>query len=276
MTFIYQRSYCGPLQGIILDWAGTTIDYGSQAPAMVFVEVFQRQGVGITLEEAHRPMGKAKWDHILDITHMAAVAQRWQAVHGRLPVKEDVDAMYEAFIPLQVKALVDYAFLIPGTKEAVAEFRQRGLKVGSNTGYNREMVNLLLAAAAKQDYIPNSTVCADDVPAGRPAPWMALQNAREMGVYPMEAVVKVDDTLPGLEAGLNAGMWTIGVAKTGNELGLNKSEVDQLPVKTLQTLLKQAYQRMYRAGVHYVVDGIWDVPVVLDDINRRLAKGERP
>ncbi|MCB0167030.1 MAG: phosphonoacetaldehyde hydrolase, partial [Anaerolineae bacterium] len=82
MTFIYQRSYRGPLQGIILDWAGTTIDYGSQAPAMVFVEVFQRQGVDITLEEARRPMGKAKWDHISDITQMVAVAQRWQAVHG--------------------------------------------------------------------------------------------------------------------------------------------------------------------------------------------------
>ena len=71
-------------------------------------------------------------------------------------------------------------------------------------------------------------------------------------------------------------MWTIGVAKTGNELGLDQIEVDKLPVKTLQAKLNQAYHRMYQVGTHYVVDGIWGVPAVLDDINRRLAAGEWP
>jgi phosphonoacetaldehyde hydrolase len=105
---------------------------------------------------------------------------------------------------------------------------------------------------------------------------MCLQNAQLLGVYPMEACVKVDDTLPGIEEGLNAGMWTIGLAKTGNEIGLNGPEIEGLPPGELAAKLARAYRRFAHVGSHYVVDGIWDVPAVLDDINARLARGERP
>ena len=276
MTFVFKRTYRGPLQAVIFDWAGTTVDYGSRAPAMVFVEVFRRQGVEISFEEARGPMGMAKRDHIKQLTELAPIALRWQAVNGRLPTEADIEAMYEAFIPLQVEALADYAELIPGTLAGVADCRRRGMAIGANTGYNREMVEVLAAEARKQGYAPDSIVCADDVPSGRPAPWMALRNAQELGVYPLEAIVKVDDTVPGLEAGLNAGMWTIGIAKTGNELGLSRSEVEALEPEELETRLGRAYTRLYQAGAHYVVDGVGDLPGVLDHLNRRLAGGEKP
>lgn len=276
MEFVFRRSYRGPLKAVILDWAGTTIDYGSRAPAMIFVEVFKRQGVTISLEEARGPMGIAKRDHIREITQMKAVAQRWQAIHGQPPSEADVIAMYEDFVPLQLESLADYAELIPGTRAAITEFRLRGLKIGSNTGYNRAMTNILLAAARKQGYEPDSTVCAEEVPAGRPEPWMALQNAREMRVYPMEAIIKIDDTGPGIEEGLNAGMWTIGLVQTGNEIGLSEAEVKMLAPATLQALMAQGYQRLFQAGAHYVVDGIWETPRILDEITHRIKRGERP
>ena len=276
MPFTFQRTYRGPLKAIIFDWAGTTVDYGSRAPAMIFVEVFKRQGVDITIAEAREPMGMNKKDHVRAITQMAAVSSRWQDVHGQLPTEADVDQMYQAFIPLQVEALVDYADLIPGTLETCADCKQREMKIGSNTGYNREMVEVVAAEAAKHGYTPDSIVCSTDVPAGRPAPWMSVRNAMDMGVYPFEAIVKVDDTTPGIVEGLNAGMWTIGIAKTGNELGLSQAGIDQLAPDVLQTKLTQAYQRMYQAGAHYVVDGVGDIPAILDDINARLARGGRP
>jgi phosphonoacetaldehyde hydrolase len=276
MNFIYQRSYRGPLQAILLDWAGTTLDYGCYAPAVVFVEVYKQQGVPITMEEARAPMGAHKKVHIRKISQLDSVRQRWQETHGRLPNEADVEKMFADFVPRQLDCLADYADLIPGTVEAVKDFRQRGLKIGSTTGYMREMMDILLVEAKKQGYEPDSSVCAAEVPAGRPEPWMCLQNAMILGVYPMEACVKVDDTLPGIEEGLNAGMWTIGLAKTGNEIGLNDEEINALEPQELQTRLARAYRRMWQAGAHYVVDGIWDVPPILDDINARLARGERP
>ena len=272
----YQRTYRGPLKAVILDWAGTTMDYGCYAPAVVFVEVYKRKGAPIAMEEARIPMGAHKKVHIRKISQIASVAQRWHEVHGRKPNEEDIEAMFQDFIPLQLACLADYADLIPGTLAAVAEFRSRGLKIGSTTGYIHEMMELLMEEAGKRGYRPDATVCASDVPAGRPEPWMCLQNAMKLRVYPMEAVVKVGDTLPDVEEGLNAGMWTIGLAKTGNEIGLNEQEIEALPPNVLEAKLAQATKRMYQTGAHYVVDGIWDVPPILDEINKRLKRGERP
>jgi len=275
-NFIFQRSYRGPLQAIILDWAGTTMDYGCYAPAVVFVEVFKRKGVPISVEEARVPMGAHKKVHIRKISQIEAVNQRWQSAHGRPPTEDDIETMFQEFIPLQLNCLADYADLIPGTLEAVADFRGRGLKIGSTTGYTTEMMKILFAEAKKRGYEPDSTVCASEVPEGRPEPWMCVQNAMNLRVYPFEACVKVDDTLPGIEEGLNAGMWTIGLAKTGNEVGLNEQAIAKLDPLALQAKLDRAFTRMQQTGAHYVVDGISDVSAVLDDINTRLACGERP
>ena len=276
MDFVFQRSYRGGLKAVILDWAGTTMDYGCYAPAVGFVQVYERKGVPISVAEARVPMGAHKKVHIRKISRMESVAQRWQAVHGRPPSEEDVEAMFQDFVPLQLACLADYADLIPGTLEAVGEFRRRGLKIGSTTGYTTEMMAILMAEAKKRGYEPDATVCASDVPAGRPEPWMCLQNAMHLRIYPMEAIVKVGDTLPDIEEGLNAGMWTVGLAKTGNELGMNEAELGKCPPELLETRLSTAYKRMKETGAHYVVDGIWDVPPILDEINARLARGERP
>lgn len=276
MDFIFKRAYRGPLKAVLLDWAGTTMDYGCYAPAVVFVEVYKRQGVPISIEEARVPMGAHKKVHIRQISKMDSVAKRWLEVHNRQANEEDVETMFAEFIPRQLACLADYAELIPGTLEALADFRQRGLKIGSTTGYLGEMMEILLVEAKKQGYEPDSTVCASDVPAGRPEPWMCLQNAMHLRTYPLEACVKVGDTLPDIEEGLNASMWTIGLAKTGNEIGLNQTEINNLAPDVLQAKLDKAYKRMYQTGAHYVVDGIWDVPPILDKINARLANGEKP
>jgi phosphonoacetaldehyde hydrolase len=266
----------GPLQAIILDWAGTTMDYGCYAPAVVFVDVYARQGVPITMEEARIPMGAHKRVHIASIAKIPAVAERWRAKHGRDVTEADVDTMFAEFVPRQMACLADYADLIPGTLEAVAAFRARGLKIGSTSGYLVEMNDLLLREAKKRGYEPDTSVCAGHVPFGRPEPWMCLENAKNLRIFPVEAFVKVGDTLPDVLEGRNAGMWTIGLAMTGNEMGLTLREIEALPRAEYDRRRARAYERLRASGAHYVVDSIADVPPVLDEIDARLNKGERP
>lgn len=276
MDFYFQRSYRGPLKAVLLDWAGTTMDYGCYAPAVVFVEIYKRFGVEISMEEAREPMGAHKRVHILQISQQDGVRRRWTAVHGKPPTEEDVDRMFADFVPAQLKVLAEYADLIPGTLDACKDFRARGLKIGSTTGYTQEMMDLLYKEAADRGYVPDSSVCAAEVPAGRPAPWMCLKNAINLGIYPMEAYVKVGDTIPDIYEGLNAGMWTIGLAVTGNEMGLKEEEIAALEPDVRERKRARAYTRLAQAGAHYVVDGISDVPPLLDAINARLARGEKP
>jgi phosphonoacetaldehyde hydrolase len=276
MTFVYQRSYRGKVQAVLLDWAGTTMDFGCMAPAVVFVKVFERAGVPVSIEEARVPMGAHKRVHIQKMTQIDAVSERWQASHGRPPGEEDVTRMFADFVPLQLACLSDYSDLIPGTLEVVAALRARHVKIGSTTGYLREMMEINLRDAKKQGYEPDSTVCASDVPAGRPYPYMCLQNVINLQVSPVEACVKIDDTIPGIEEGLNAGMWTVGLAISGNEVGLSLEDWTALPEGDKRARRQRAYDRMRQGGAHYVVDTIADVLPCIDAIESRLGRGERP
>lgn len=275
--FHYTRSYRGPVRGLIFDWAGTTVDFGCCAPAVVFVELFKRHGVDISLSQARGPMGMHKRDHIASLLGLDDVRARWSAAHdGVAPGEADIDQLFTEFVPLQVNAVLDYADVIPGCIEACAEFRRRGLKLGSTTGYNQAMMDALVPEAARRGYAPDFIASVSDVPAGRPAPWMCFCNAIHFGIYPMEAWVKVGDTVPDIEEGLNAGMWTVAVVMTGNEIGLTEAGLAALAPEERAGLRAKAYDKLSRAGAHYVVDGIADVPAVLDAVNARLACGEKP
>jgi phosphonoacetaldehyde hydrolase len=276
MELVFRRSYRGSLKCAILDWAGTTLDYGVYAPAVVFLDVFRRQGVEITMPEARAPMGVHKKDHLRRIAETPAVAARWRQLKGREVREQDIEAMYAEFVPLQLACLGRYARLIPGTLEAVADFRARRMLTGTTTGYTRAMVEVVLQEAQRQGYRPDCTVAADEVPAGRPQPYACWQNAILLQVWPAEACVKIGDTAPDVGEGLNAGMWTVALALTGNEVGLNEQEVAALAPEERRRRTREAAEKLAAAGAHYVVDGIWELPPVLDDINRRLAGGEKP
>jgi phosphonoacetaldehyde hydrolase len=274
--FSYARAYRGPVQAVLLDWAGTTMDFGCMAPAVVFALVFERHGVPITMDEARAPMGAHKRVHIQKITQLDAVRSRWQEAHGRLPTDDDVDAMFADFVPLQLECLSRYSQLIPGTLQAIAALRQRGIRIGSTTGYTTEMTAINLRDAERQGYKPDSTVSASEMPAGRPYPFMCLQNAINLQVDCVAACVKVDDTIPGVEEGLNAGMWSVGLAVSGNEVGLSLADWRALPAAEQKVKRERAYRRMLQSGAHYVVDTIADLMPCIDDIEARLRRGERP
>ncbi len=276
MTVTYTRRYTGPLQAAILDWAGTTVDFGCLAPAGAFMEAFARSGVEITLEQARAPMGMAKWHHIQAITRMPAVADLWASVHGAAPTDEDVNHLYDTFLPLQVAVVERHADVIPGAVEAVAALRARGLKIGSTTGYPRPVMDVVQRVAAEQGYSPDVVVCAGETPTGRPGPSMALRCVIELSVSPVEACVKIGDTVVDVEEGLNAGMWSIGVTDTGNEIGLPQAEWEALPTDRRDALRWTAADRLARAGAHYVVRSLADAVPLLDLIDARLARGEKP
>ncbi len=276
MDFVSRRAYRGNLKCAILDWAGTTMDYGVYAPAVVFLEVFKLQGVEISMEETRAPMGAHKKVHLQEITEIPAVARRWREIKGRPVGAADIEAMFAEFVPLQLACLAEYSRLIPGTLRVMSDFKARRMVTGSTTGYTRAMVDIALREARKQGYAPDCTVAADEVPAGRPLPYACWRNAIELQAWPAEACVKIGDTVPDVGEGLNAGMWVIGLALTGNEVGLNEEEVAALDPADRQQRVGRAQEKLAKAGAHYVVEGIWDVPPLIDDINRRLAAGERP
>lgn len=264
------------LKALVFDWAGTMIDHGSRAPMGAFVEVFSRFKVKISIEEARRPMGLPKRDHIKALVEIPDIAARWRAAHGATPGERDIDRVYEVFVPLNAEVVTDYADLIPGVLETIKAARARGLKVGSTTGYTREIMARLVPAAAAQGLVVDTLVCAGDFPYGRPTPINMYKVFLDLGVWPASAVVKIDDTEPGIAEGLAAGCWTVGVSLSGNALGLSREELAELNPMALASGRAEAVRTLTRSGAHYVIDSVADLVPVLDAIEGRLARGERP
>jgi phosphonoacetaldehyde hydrolase len=270
------RRPSGPLKAVIFDWAGTLLDYGSCAPVLAVVSVFRSFDVPVTIEEARGPMGMTKRDHLRTMLEMPRIGAKWQEVHGAPADEQAIDRLYARFLETQRSFLADHATLIPGALEAVADCRRRGMKIGSTTGYTRELMEVILPAAKRQGLEVDAMYCASDFAEGRPAPWMCFENARVLGVFPMSAIVKVDDTTVGVEEGLSAGMWSVGLAQSGNMIGLSEAELSALEPPQQDALLASAIEKMTAAGAHFVINSVAELPSVLDSIERLLAQGQTP
>jgi len=276
MNRSYNKQYNGPLKAIIFDWAGTTVDYGCFAPTGVFIEVFKQKGIEISIEEARGPMGMHKRDHIIVITQFPRIAKEWKIKHGRDCNESDIEDMFKKFIPLQLSVIEKHSAIIPELPDALKIIRSMDLKIGSTTGYNNEMMKILMTLAAEQGYVPDSVVCATDVPSGRPAPWMAFKNAQNLGIYPMESILKIGDTISDIEEGINAGMWSVGVVDSSNEMGLSLSDIQLMDRTELEQRIYKVKENFLRAGADYVIDSLAEIGELIEKINARLVIGEKP
>jgi phosphonoacetaldehyde hydrolase len=267
---------------VMLDCSGTTMDRYVDAPAIVFVEVFRKYGLEISMPEARAPMGLRKDLHIAAITKIPSVRERFVAKFGREPGQGDVDKMFADFVPTQLDLLRkgNYHELLPGTAEVVRDMQKQGLKIGVTTGFVRSMLDVLLAGAAKNGFVPDTACAGDEVEMPRPTAYMVIKNLERLGVLnlanAMRRTVKVDDTVSG--AGEGAPLcWRVGVSKWSNYVAdswdaVRKMSADELAARERASKEKLATE----SGAHYVIDDLRDLPAVIKDINQRLANGEDP
>lgn len=261
---------------VVFDWAGTTIDFGCLAPAGAFVAAFAARGVAVTLTEARGPMGLHKKDHIRAMLRTDSVGAKWHAAVGGDWTETDVEELYRDVTPRQVQAAILYSALVPGVLDSVAALRSRGIRVGATTGYFREAAAVVLEAGKRQGYVPDFAICADDVPAGRPAPWMIFRCMEALALYPPAAVVKVGDTVVDVEDGRNAGCWSVAVIDSSNEMGLGADDFAALAETEKDARREVVAAKFIAAGAHAVLDSLAELPPLIDELNARLSRGDRP
>ncbi|WP_338029934.1 phosphonoacetaldehyde hydrolase [Gluconacetobacter takamatsuzukensis] len=264
------------IEAVIFDWAGTLVDFGSFAPMAAFVETFAGFGLAIDIEEARRPMGLAKRPHVAALLNQPRIAAAWQDLYGHAPGDVAIDRVYEAFVPRNVAVAARHAVPIPGAAACVASLRGRGLRIGSTTGYTREIMEEILPAARAQGVEVDCLVCAGETPTGRPGPLMLWRNMIALNVWPAWRAVKVDDTIVGVAEGRNAGAWSVGVAVSGNVFGCTPAQIAAMPAEEFAARRDRARAELLAAGAHAVIDSVADLPAMVEHLDARLAAGERP
>ncbi|MFM1817387.1 MAG: hypothetical protein RL364_247 [Pseudomonadota bacterium] len=265
------------IKGVVFDWAGTIVDFGSLAPMGAFVILFERHGIQISIAQARIPMGLPKIDHIRVLGNLPEVAAQWHALKGRPFDESDAHKLLAEFEPMSAQAALEHSDFIPGLLDTQAWLQKNGMRVATTTGYTRKIMTPLIAMAQERGFATERVVCCDDVERSRPDPMgmMLCMQTLELSSTPWR-VVKVDDTAPGLAEGLNAGCWTVGVASSGNALGWSLAQWQQASESERDIALASAMEQLRKAGAHEVVSSVADLPMALAKLEIRIASGERP
>ena len=259
------------IECVIMDWAGTAVDYGCFAPVAAFIDAFASIGVDITADEARAPMGMTKIDHIRTLFAFERISGVFRNVYGREYGEEDVLKCYAEFERRLFATLSDYTDPIEGVIETLDVIRKSGVKIGSTTGYTQKMMDVVIPAAEKKGYRIDNCVTSDNLPGGRPKPYMIYRNMCDLDVASRFSVLKYGDTIADIREGVNAGVWSVGVIMGSNELGLTEEETRTLPMGELKCRMAKVRDRMYAAGADYVVDTIAELSMLIEDINERMA-----
>ncbi|MCL1847401.1 MAG: phosphonoacetaldehyde hydrolase [Coriobacteriia bacterium] len=258
------------IKAVILDWAGTTVDFGCMAPVDAFLAAFGAFGIEPTMDETRAPMGMAKRAHIKTMLDGERLAGLWRERYGRAHTGNDIDAIYAAFEPALFATLSGHAGLLPSVLETVERLRARGILIGSTTGYTRAMMDVVTPLAAAQGYTPDCLVCPDEVAGvGRPYPHMLWRNLEQLGIESIDAALKVGDTLADIQEGNNAGCLSVGVIYGSSLLGLGEDDLAALGEAERSQLYEQVSNSYFGAGADYVIEDISQLPQLI-----RALEGE--
>jgi phosphonoacetaldehyde hydrolase len=256
---------------VIFDWAGTMVDFGSEAPVKALIEAFAAEGIALDAVTARRDMGKSKNDHVGCLLREPVVVDAWRNRYGRLPQPGDVDLIMARLVGPMREHAARASTLIPGARATFDRLRAAGLRVASSTGYTREMMQPVLARAAEQGYTPEHLVCMGETPVGRPSPLMIYKACAELGVWPLSRVVKVDDAEVGVAEGKAAGAYTVGVA-SGNALGLSLEVFQALAQSERDARVETAARSLRQAGADVVIASVAELVPALEQAARVASR----
>lgn len=255
------------IEAVIFDWAGTVVDYGCFAPVEAFRQAFEEAGIHPAVEEIRKPMGLSKRLHVQTMLEMPRITALWQEVHGRPWTDEDADRVYARSEERILSLLPDYAEPIPHVLDAVNRLRERGIKIGSTTGYNDEMMGIVVPAAEKVGYKPDCWFSSDSTnKLGRPYPYMIFRAMETLQVSSVKAAVKVGDMAADIREGQNAGLITVGLIEGSSLMALSREEYEALPPEQQQAEIGRVCKAYADCGADYVIRNMSELPELLERI----------
>lgn len=265
------------IEGLIFDWAGTAVDFGCFAPVNVFLEIFKTAGIEVTMAEARAPMGMLKRDHIRAMLEMPRIRALWTQKNGRDIDERDVDNLYSSFEPLLLSSLSKYTGPIPEVLDTVAKLKENGLKIGSTTGYTDSMMDIVVKGAKERGYEPDFWITPDSTGSlGRPYPYMIFRNMEALRLSASWKVVKVGDTEADIKEGVNAGVWSVGVAVGSSQMGLSHEEFINLSDMRKHEIIKSTEESFLAFGADFTIKTMKELPGLIEKINKLISEGKRP
>lgn len=185
---------------VIFDLAGPTVEDHGQVPA-AFTAALAEQGIAVTPEQIRAVRGSSKRQALQQLIPAGPESSR---------LVEQAHTQFRAHLAQRYSR--EGVRAIAGAEAAFQWLRARGVAVALNTGFDRDITELLLGALGWGAGMVQAVVCGEDVPQGRPAPYLIFRAMEQTGARSVHRVANIGDTTLDLQAGYNAGVrWNIGV-----------------------------------------------------------------
>lgn len=188
------------LELVIFDLTGTTVeDRGEVSDA--FAAALAEYEIKVTHEQVDTVRGASKRQALL---HFIPVGPQ------QAQLAEQVYASFREHLTRRYTS--EGVRPLPGAALAFRSLQERGTRVALNTGFDREITELLLGALGWTNGMVDAVVCGDDVMQGRPAPYLIFRAMESTGANSVHRVANIGDTTLDLQAGYHAGVrWNVGV-----------------------------------------------------------------
>ena len=257
------------IKACIFDLGGTIIDKYSLIPLISFRKAFLNKGIVLDSDLIRKDMGLNKIDHIDQICSKPVVIKDWYKKYNRIINDEDKEDLYNQFLKIQKRETIENMKIIPETYDVMNKLRERNIKIGSTTGFDKEQMervkNILKSNGIELDSYVSST-CLDKP--GRPFSYMIHENMDRFNIANPKNIIKLDDTNSGIREGINAGCWTIGVSRWSVYMNVNDySEINYLSNYQLINKIENSKKTLQKSGPNMIINDLRELPKIIDDIN---------
>ena len=200
----------------VFDMAGTTVDDRVDGLPLVlksYDDALRSHGVVVPMEVLNAQRGRDKWTVIKELGG------------------DKAEEIYKDFIAV-LRENTERVCEVKGASETFQYLREHGVKVVSSTGFPAEIAEPMIEYLGWLNKgLIDGWICSEQVGASRPDPAMITHSMKKYNISDASTVIKVDDTVKGIEEGLNARVYTIGVL-TGTQ------SIQQLSAAEPDTILR--------------------------------------
>lgn len=251
----------------VFDLGGTIIDKYSLSPFISLKSAFKNNGVNIHNSLIFKDMGKDKKEHINLILDDKYVQRNWFQAHGRFPNKTDSKLVYNEFNRYQLNEGIKMMEIIPETKNCIHLLGENSISTGATTGFNKPITmnikeKLFNEGIFIDEYVSSSCLNRP----GRPHPYMINHIMDKLSIKNPQSVIKVDDTVVGIEEGKKAGCITVGVAKWSTNMMVTSYD-EILTKEQCVEKIKNSRRLLREAEPDFVITSLDELYPLIETIN---------
>ena len=271
------------IKACIFDLGGTIIDRYSLTPLLAFRKAFKKYAIDLSPSLIRKDMGLNKMDHINKIFENTDIQKQWLGLNLEIADNRVRKDIFKGFSKIQAKETIERMKIIPETIGCMRYLQDNNILTGVTTGFDYEQTMRVKSLLETYNIYLDSYVSSTclDLPA-RPEPYMIHKNMDNLDLDDAREIIKIDDTVSGIQEGLNAGCLTVAVARWSVNMGIDSYE-DMMKLDNVimdgsnnyslnyhnhKEKLKESREILEKSGAHYVIDTLEELPGIIEHINR--------